>query len=569
MARSFGYFRYAGALAAALFWVQTALAQTLPGSADAGRVQTHLPATRSPDVAAPSPVDKGPGQIPLPMPEGAADIKLTLALVAIEGMTVYGQSEIEPLYRPLLGKMITVADVFKLADAITTKYRNDGYVLSQAVVPPQEIDKGHVIINIVEGYIDRIIIQGEPRGGTDIISGFARNIARSRPLNAKTLERNLLLMNDIPGLAVRGIISASPTINGAADLTLDVSQTPYGFMTQTDNRGSRYVGPLQLTASGEANSLLGAHERLGLQILTAPDGKNPRELDYVGANLARNIGYQGLQLTLGGSVSSSAPGYTLDEFDIRGLSKSASLALNQPLIRARERNLIARLEISALDSSKKDNLSPDKTVDHLRMTKVGMTWQNADLWGGVNTLATELSRGFSLFGASRRGDANMTRAQGAPDFTKLTAEISRLQSLSGHTALFLSATGQKSANLLLSSEEFGVGGVTYASAYDASEITGEDGFAARTELRYDAPPDFFGVEGIEFYARYDIGKVYDRDNASARNRIRSLASAALGARFDLDGGYSASVEWAVPLTRAVDANGDNHPRVFGSLGIGF
>lgn len=546
------------------------LAQTLPGSADPSRIQSRLPPPALPSVEPPMAAEQAPPPQRLALPEGADQISLTLSSVELEGMSVYRDLDLQPLYQSLLGKKVTVADIFSLADKITTKYRNDGYILSQAFLPPQEIDQGRVVIKIIEGYIHKVTIQGDARGGTEILSGFAQNIKNTKPLDAKTLERNLLLMNDIPGISVKGVVSASPAITGAADLTLVVTSVPiYAATTKIDNRGSRYAGPLQINAGIEGRSLLKTNEKINLQVMSAPDGWHPRELDYLGASYTRNLGYQGVQIVLGGSVSSSAPGYRLEEFDIKSLTKTLSLALTHPLIRSRDKNLILSLKFDTLDSEKKDNLSPDKTRDHLRILKFGSTWQSADLWGGVSTIAGEISKGIDLFGASKRGDANMTRAQGAPDFTKISAEISRLQNLSHDTDLLFSATGQKSSHMLLSSEEFGIGGASYGSAYDSSEITGENGFAAKIELRYNAPPEFFGMEGLQFYSYYDIGKTYDPDNAAARDRIRSLASTGIGLRFDLNENISTSLEWAKPLTRAIEANGDNHPRLFGDLSVKF
>ena len=48
--------------------------------------------------------------------------------------------------------------VYSLAQKITAKYGNDGYVLSRAIVPPQNLDPSGAIVTIevIEGYVDKV-----------------------------------------------------------------------------------------------------------------------------------------------------------------------------------------------------------------------------------------------------------------------------------------------------------------------------------------------------------------------------------------------------------------------------
>ena len=84
-----------------------------------------------------------------------------LQSVVVEGSTIYSNEDLAGVYRELLGREVTLAQVFKVADTITARYRNDGYILSRAILPPQTISDGAVRIRIVEGYIDDVRIEGE------------------------------------------------------------------------------------------------------------------------------------------------------------------------------------------------------------------------------------------------------------------------------------------------------------------------------------------------------------------------------------------------------------------------
>ena len=69
---------------------------------------------------------------------------------------------------------------YAIADRITTKYRNDGYILSRAIVPAQRISGGALQVQVVEGYIKDFRIDTSFKGGlesTGPISGIRSKLA--------------------------------------------------------------------------------------------------------------------------------------------------------------------------------------------------------------------------------------------------------------------------------------------------------------------------------------------------------------------------------------------------------
>jgi hemolysin activation/secretion protein len=556
-------FRLIGVLAALFVFGTNARAQTVPSSAEPSRIGGQIaPMTVAPSISGGASVS-GPGAVSAP--EGADKITLKLQKLIIEDMTAYQLSEIEPLYKNMIGKTVTLADVFGIAAAITAKYRNDGYILTQVILPPQTIDGGIVRMRVVEGYADRVIIEGSTRGNRAYIQGFADRIKAAKPLNAATLERYMLLLNDLPGISARAVLSPAKT-PGASDITIVIDQKPYSLFFQTDNRGSRYIGPLQVTAGTQVNNVFGLYEALSLQIASAPEGWPHPEMRFGSVTWQQPIGHEGTRVDINGGISATHPGFTLAPFDVNGIARTASLRIQHPILRARNMSFTASAKLDYLNSVRDDNLGLPPTEDRVRAFRAGGTLQAADRFSGLNSLSAELSKGLSILNASRKGDANVSRAQGDPQFVKATAEASRLQRIHGPFSLLVSAAGQKSANTLLASEEFGVGGMAFGSAYDNSEITGEDGVSARAELRADnlfrLPLNLF-----QLYGFYDFGQVWDRDNAVVKDRIRSLASAGLGFRATVNPTISASFEAAKPLTRPVQTAGDNDPRFFGALTI--
>lgn len=497
-------------------------------------------------------------------PAGADKVTLTLKEISIEGASVYSEAQLQSVYGDKLNTKITLAEVYNIAAQLTAKYRNDGYILTQVVIPPQTIDGGKVKMRVVEGFVDKVTVQGGMGMDTGFLNGFAEKINASKPLNAKTLERYILLINDLPGISGRAVLSPSADVVGASDVTIIVERKPYDAFFQLDNRGSRYLGPLQMNAGARLNNMLGFYEGLSVQFVTAPDGWPDREMDYGAVSWSQPINHEGTRVSVGYSITSTEPGYTLSPFEIEGLARAANIEVMHPFIRSRQQNLYTTLRFNYLNTERDDNLGLGKTEDRLRVLRLAGTYQFTDSFLGLNTVNGEISKGIDVLNMKDKDSLNPTRARGEPEFFKATMEISRVQRVTNTVELFGSVQGQKSAHNLLASEEFGVGGINYGSAYNSSEITGEDGLAGRLELRLNNPVRT-PAQFTQVYGFYDIGKVWDRDNTIVRDRQRSIASAGMGLRVNMNENLAGTVELAVPLTRRVETEDDKDARVFGSL----
>ena len=99
----------------------------------------------------------------LKAPKGAENIRFNFGGLRLEGVGMYSESELTPLYQSMIGSEISLADLYAIANQMTLKYRNDGFVLTQVVVPPQTIEGGIARLQVVEGFVDKVILQGGER----------------------------------------------------------------------------------------------------------------------------------------------------------------------------------------------------------------------------------------------------------------------------------------------------------------------------------------------------------------------------------------------------------------------
>ncbi|MDD9900891.1 MAG: ShlB/FhaC/HecB family hemolysin secretion/activation protein [Alphaproteobacteria bacterium] len=543
-----------------------AWAQAVPSTAEPSRVERQI-----------APLPEGPVTVEgeaevtdrgyADAPAGSEKVKFVLKDVTVDGATAYETAHLRSAYKDMLNEEITLADVYALARRLTVKYRNDGYILTQVVVPEQTIEGGKIRLRVVEGFVDKVTIQGDTSGKYKLIEQYADKIRAEKPLNAKKLERYMLLMRDLAGVSARAVLSPSST-RGASDVTIIIEQKHYDVFAQVDNRGSQYLGPAQATGGVRLNNVFGMYEGLDFQVASAPEEWPHREMDYFTIRWNQPVNSEGTQASIGYSLTSTAPGYTLAPFAVKGLARNINFEVSHPLVRSRSQNVIAHLKFDYVNSERKDNLGPPFNEDHLRVLRGGGSYQFADRFVGFNTIEVELSKGLNILNASDKFDARLTRASGDPAFVKGTFNASRLQRVTNVIDVFVAATGQKSSNLLLASEEFGVGGASFGSAYDNSEITGEDGIAGRLELRANDPVDTF-LQKLQVYGFVDAGMVWDPDNATLRDRKRALTSSGFGLRSVLNDNFSGTFELAVPMTRKVAAENNKHARLFGSVAAKF
>ncbi len=534
-----------------------ALAQSLPPAAEPGRLEQELRPLPQPQ-SKPRPRALEPVRIE----PSALDLQVRLRLQGIElvGNEAIDTEALADLWQARLGQAVNLGDLKGIARQITSRYRNAGYILSQALVPPQEVNNGVVRIEVAEGFVDRVQAEAD-RALTGTLADYAAHIPASRPLQVRHLERWLLLMNDLPGLSAQSVFRPSPQAPDAADLTLKTQRIDYAGQWALNNRAGAYYQDWVTDLSASVYNPLGWDEGWFVRAALAGDAAAGDDGGYRNLNLGFGLplGGRGLKLDIAFDHTASKPGHDIAGLGYEGGSETLRLQLEYPFERSRERSLYARLGFDYADSG----LDLQDTVindDRLRVVRAGLRLDWA-VDAGLNLLQLQASAGLDLFGASAAGDANLSRAAGDGAFFKLGLDWVYLRPLWQDAQLRIDLQGQISDRKLLSAEEFGLGGARLGRGYDGSEITGDRGAGLGLELAQGLPHD------LQAYGFYDIGRVSDKTGGD-----QSLASAGGGLRFSYQKYITGQLELAVPLTRPLDAAdpGEEHDwRLFLSLSAGF
>jgi hemolysin activation/secretion protein len=530
----------------ALLWTAPAMAQpasavpALPGAVQPGRDRPAPSIPSQPDfdfsIEAPqrSPVGRAVDQV-----------IFTLKDIHIVGTHALTEASFRPLFEKLLGKDVKLADILNVADQIEQTYRNYGYILVRAYVPPQRVSDGVFTINVVEGKLVNVAVQGGTPDTQDQVKAYLRRSLNVSPLPLTTMERSLLLSNDLPGVAASGVLRPSDEVPGASDVVVSVEQPRFTGGLGFDNRGSRFSGLWTLNGDIEVNSLFGA-DQLGAVLATSPDASEQiaGQLRY-----RRAIGDDGLIGSLIGTVSHGQPGSTLAAFGVNTDSWAAGPRLTYPVIRSRAQSLqldggftVQQADIVILGSR--------ISHDQWRVADMAVTYLRSRFLGGSWLVTLGVAQGLPGLGATPNASPLLSRKGGYTDFTKLTGQLNYLAPLGRGFSLALTGQGQFAFTPLINGEFISFGGLQVGRGYDPGAIVGDHGLGGAAELRYDVPFANAYVLGLEPYIFTDGAESWYIQRGAAIDpalKNQSIASAGGGVRVNLPHNATLGLEAARTL----------------------
>ncbi len=531
-----------------------AMAQDVPPQITPGQIERQFEAEPTPQTE----VDPPPAIEfePQTAPPGSEAVRFILQDVVFQGATVFDTEDFRPFYAALIGQEIALAQVFDIAREATLLYRQAGYLLSLAVVPPQNIEGGVVQIQIIEGFIDSVMIEGDIGGSPERVQAIADQITRERPLTADTLERYVLIIGGLAGTDARAVLQASPTTPGASMLSIVLAYDPVSAFVNLSNRSSRFVGPIRATAGVTFNSLLGFFEEISFLYATATE---PSELQFGQASVILPVGNDGSTVALTVSGSYSKPGFVLEPIEVQSESLRATVRFEHPIIRTREATWTAGATLDYFDSEI-EVLETITSEDRLRVLRVDTTYDFIDrLFGtempAVSLLRFRINQGLPIINASEEGDTLLTDLTADGVFTSFDVDFQRDQRLFDNVSAFVSVTAQVATEALLSSEKIGLGGASFGRGYDPSEVTGDNGFATSFELRYSDTVDWAVVDDYQVYVFHDYGKVFNLESDEDSEFLHSVGG---GIRLNIAERVSLNLEGARQLAEVSASSSDEN-----------
>jgi len=525
-----------------------ASAQSLP---DAGRlldnIQPPAQLPKSGAEALPPPVPRAPLQLP-------ADIKIHVEAVRITGAQAFTAARLQDLLADLIGGEHSLAELEQAAMRITQHYRQAGYLLARAYLPAQEIKNGVVDIQVLEGRLGKLSLDNKSSFSDDRIREQVAGITPGQALRSETVERSLLLLSDIPGLAVRSTLSPGASL-GSTDLDIQVKNgKPYDASVSVDNLGNRYTGQARINGSVTLNNPLGLGDALQLNALSSGSGLVYGRLSY-----QFPINRQGTQIGAAYAQMRYRLGEEFINLDAHGTARIASLYLLHPMLRSRQANLNLQINVDRKELDDNIDLTGTNTSKTLNNLTVGLSGYRSDdvMGGGITQGSLSVTAGkLTLDATSAALDTQGHDTQG--HFFKSNIQLGRLQRLSQQWSLSAQLSGQYAANNLTSTEKMSLGGAYGVRAYPQGEAPADDAWLLNLELRFDVTPQW---QALLFYDAAQ-GRLNHKPAAGDGDNRRSLSGLGTGVRWTGPQNLSlqASVAWRT--NQAPNSDKDKLPRAW-------
>jgi hemolysin activation/secretion protein len=209
----------------------------------------------------PDPAQTLPPGAPTPPPAvqppgGVADV--FVERFEVVGSTVFSEAELAAVLAPFTNRELTFAELLEARAAIAQLYVDAGYISSGAVLEPQAVQDGVVQIQVIEGSLEGIEVNGTRRLNPGYISSRLA-LAGAAPLNLNQLLQGLQLLNLDP--LIKNISAELQTGDRPETrlLVVEISEAKSFFVTPAlDNSRVPSVGTFRQQIEFTQGNLTGA-----------------------------------------------------------------------------------------------------------------------------------------------------------------------------------------------------------------------------------------------------------------------------------------------------------------------
>ena len=339
--------------------------------------------------------------------------------INVIGNTLVSDDLLAPILEVGDGMEVTLGILHLIAQEITSLYGLQGYILTRAYIPEQEIENGVVTIQVIEGKLGKIEVTGNEKFKSEDIVARLRTLQDNPALKESTLEKYLLGLNAIRGLKVKAILKPGEAF-GTSDLTLEAEESrTYRIAFDADNFGSRFTGEQRYGLTGEAGSLFRLGDRFSVRGVTS----NADQI-FINPSYSTPIGPYGTTATLSYTFTDFNLGGNLVALNAGGNANIFTAELSHVLARTRSSEFYLSLggEIRNFENGLAGATSSD---DKLRDAYIEAGGFLKDSFRGQSFYTLRLQQGFSESDVS---DPLNSRFQGRGDVLVSSIDVTRYQS---------------------------------------------------------------------------------------------------------------------------------------------
>ncbi len=495
-------------------------------------------------------------------PFGPEDRKFFVRTIHVEGNVLIPDEAVRKIASPYENRTLTLSELRALAQELTRWLRGHEYVTSLVYIPPQEVTDGVVTIQVLEGRIGEIRVEGTKYTNPATITSRMR----AKPgalLRYTVLQRDLSRLGAVPDRRVMAVLVAGQT-TGTTDIVVRIEdRLPMHAGYFLHNAGTKLTGRLRQGAIVGHNNLTGHDD----QLVVRTEFSERSDFFGVTASYLLPLGASGGTLSVDVSHADVDLGRHFRQSNVVGNANVIGVNWAHPLINAERWELewVTGFDWKRVRSRE---TGIDRGKDDLRVLRIGPNLLEQDRMGR-SILTSEVGIGFDGFlGGSHKVDSAASRANTGGQFTRVNLAGGRLQNLPGGFQVLARGATQFTSRRLPPSETILLGGKDTVRGYPEGEILGDYGYSGTTELRYPITMPGNAIKSkLTLVGFVDGGAAFLRKPVTGEAKHKRLVGLGLGVRWSVNAYTNALVDVGWPVGN--DSSEGNEPRLYYALNIGF
>jgi hemolysin activation/secretion protein len=526
---------------------QETIQQTIPSNPQ--RIPATNPATKKkkPTISVPGGLDSP--QCKLSVNETNRDYadRFLIREIRVIGSTVL-QPEIEQIVKDsqLKYRTATFQDLVCLRSRITQLYLAKGYVTSGAFLANnQDLSKGIVTIQIVEGELKEIVITGLGH----LQASYLRSrleLAAQKPLNTNDLETGLELLVINPLFETVDAELTAGKRTGSNILLINVQRArSFSASIGVDNYRAPSIGEVQGSINLAHNNLLGFGDRLSAEY-GFTEG-----LDIY--NASYTVPWNAYDGTIGFSYNQGDSGIIEARFrdvNITSETQTYNVSLRQPLTRSPNQEFTLGLGLDLrrrrtfLDGEPYSfSVGVENGQSNATVLRFSQDWVKRDA-KSVLAARSQFNLGIDAF------DATINDSGTDGQFLIWQGQFQWVKQLSPRVLFVARVGGQFTPDSLLSLEKFSLGGVSTVRGYEENQLVTDSGVLGTLELNI---PITNNPNTLQLNPFIEFGTGWNNDEPNPEKS--TIASVGLGVDWTIGGGLVFNADYGLPL---VDVNNDGN-----------
>ncbi len=495
----------------------------------------------------PYPRDKNTGiieekDITEALPKETGSTNVFVKSFIFTGNRVIGGRELEKAVAPYADKSLTLAELNDAAGAVTALYRDKGYIISYAYIPPQLVDDGIVTISVVEGEIGEVIVDGQSDYKKGFIEKHLSPLKSGIVLDISNLERSLLLLNSYMDLDAKASLRPGKE-PGTSDIVIYVKdRNPYRVSFAFDNYGTEETSLYRFNAAASVGNLIASGDRLSAYFSMGLDNFDPRDL------LFGRIDYR---LSFGGSGFKAGAAYTRSNYratgdfkllDMNGYSNEFQLYAEYPIILKTSFTANFTGQFRIKDSMDKI-LGERNTADGIYVLSAGLYGGFFPWNGGAGWYMLSLEQGINPLFHGSHNSSGSSRPDAGGLFEKIYGELDFTQHILSFLRMNFAFSGQYASEEMFASEKFYIGGIYSVRGFESGINSGDNGYRLSLEIETDVY-----LPQIKALVFYDRGWVQNISSDYTGYSDASLDSVGVGLRVYPFKGLALKADYGLPLS---------------------